>query len=262
MLQIDLLNQAKFVHKLQQFAKETRRNMAKVINNQLGNVAVTAIGTTYRTNASQIASEIQRVEGKVITKKVFKPFGLTKSGKIKKRKIGEYAVGYKAKSVSYAGTYKLVNWLLKNRGLPTLGKTKLGTGGLGMGTEPGTIGALARRLVAGRKSSVNYIRNGWAAAADVFGKRPNLTRGDYSKEAMMRLGGGTKADGTKAQMEGMIFNRAGDLDTRFYPVRKRAMSGAVKVGMPGLKMAIEKVIKKMNVELGDINKKTSDKLGL
>jgi len=40
------------------------------------------------------------------------------------------------------------------------------------------------------------------------------------------------------------------------------MSGAVKVGMPGLKMAIEKVIKKMNVELGDINKKTSDKLGL
>ena len=262
MLQIDLLNQAKFVHKLQQFAKETRRNMAKVINNQLGNVAVQAIGTTYRTNTSQIASEIQRVEGKVVTKKVFKPFGLTKSGKIKKRKIGEYIVGYKAKSVSYAGTYKLVNWLLKNRGLPTLGKTKIGIGGLGMGTEPGKIGALARRLVAGRKRSINYIRNGWAAAAWVFGKNPALTRGDYSEEAIKRLGGGERADGTKQQMEGVIFNRAGDLDTKYYPVRKRAISGAVKVGIPGLKMAIEKVMKKMNVELANLNKNTSDKLKL
>jgi hypothetical protein len=119
-----------------------------------------------------------------VTKKVFKPFGLTKSGKIKKRKIGEYVVGYKAKSVSYAGTYKLVNWLLKNRGLPTLGKTKLGLGGLGMGTKPGTIGALARRLVAGRKRSINYIRNGWAAAAGLWQKSPQLTRGDYSKKPL------------------------------------------------------------------------------
>ena len=263
MLQIDLLNQAKFVHKLQQFSKETRRNMAKVINNQLGNVAVTAIGTTYRTNTAQIASELQRVEGKVVTRKVFKPFGLTKSGKIKKRKIGEYVVGYKAKSVSYAGTYKLVNWLLKNRGLATLGKTKEGVGGLGMGGgKPGTIGALARRLVAGRKRSVNYIRNGWAAAAAVFGKRAKLTRGDYSEESIKRLGGGELADGSKPYMEGMIFNRAGDLDTKYYPVRKRAISGAVKVGIPGLKMAIEKVMKKMNVELANLNKNTSDKLKL
>jgi hypothetical protein len=262
MITIELLNQARFVHKLQEYQKASRKNMAKVINDKLGDVAVTAIGTTYRTNAAQIASELQRVEGKVITKKVFKPFGLTKSGKVRKRKIGEYAVGYKAQSVSYVGTYKLVNWLLKNRGLPTLGKTKLGVGGLGMGTKPGTIGALARRLVAGRKRSINYIRNGWAAAASVFGKRANLTRGDYSKEAIMRLGGGTKADEKQAQMEGIIFNRAGDKDTRYYPVRKRAVSGAVKVGMPGLKMAIEKVMKDMNVYLARKNKEASDKLKL
>jgi len=237
--------------------------MADVINSKLGDVAVTAIGTTYSTTAAQIASELQRVEGNIVTKKVFKPFGLTKTGKIKKRKIGEYAVGYKAKSVSYAGTYKLVNWLLKNRGLPTLGKTKEGVGGLGMGGgKPGTIGALARRLVAGRKRSVNYIRNGWAAAADVFGKRGNLTRGDYSKEAIKRLGGGTKADSQKAQIEGIIFNRAGSLDTKYYPVRKRAISGAAKVGMPGLIMAIDKVMKDMNVFLARKNKDESDKLGL
>ena len=193
MLQIDLLNQTKFIHKLQQYQQVSKKNMADVINQKLGDVAVTAIGTTYRTNTAQIASELQRVESQVVTKKVFKPFGLTKSGKVKKRKIGEYAVGYKAKSVSYAGTYKLVNWLLKNRGLPTLGKTKLGIGGLGMGTKLGTIGALARRLVAGRKRSVNYIRNGWAAAAAVFGKRGNLTRGDYSLEAIKRLGGVAKS---------------------------------------------------------------------
>ena len=262
MMSIELLNHDKFVAKLQQYKDASRKNMARVINEKLGDVAVTAIGTTYRTNAAKIASEIQRVEGQIVTKKVFKPFGLTKSGKVKKRKIGEYAVGYKAKSVSYAGTYKLVNWLLKNRGLPTLGKTKLGVGGLGMGTKPGTIGALARRLVAGRKRSINYIRNGWAAAAAVFGKRASLTRGDYSPEAIKRLGGGTKAESDKVRMEGMIFNRAGDLDTRYYPVRKRAISGAVAVGKPGLEEAVEKVMRDMNVYLARKNKETSDNLKL
>lgn len=236
--------------------------MADVINQKLGDVCVTAIGTTYRTNAAQIASELQRVQGKIVTRKVFKPIGLTKGGKLKKRLLGVINVGYKAKAESFVGTYKLVNWLLKNRGLPTLGKTKQGTGGLGMGTKPGTIGALARRLVAGRKRSVNYIRNGWAAAAAVFGKRGKLTRGDYSVEAIKRLGGGTKADSKKSQMEGIIFNRAGDLDTRFYPVRKRAISGAVAVGMPGLKVAIEKVMNDMNVYLARKNKESSDKMRL
>jgi len=262
MITVELLNQAKFVHKLQQYQQASKKNMADVINQKLGDVAVTAIGTTYRTNAAQIASELQRVEGQVVTKKVFKPFGLTKSGKVKKRKIGEYAVGFKAKSVSYVGTYKLVNWLLKNRGLATLGKTKQGTGGLGMGDTPGTIGALARRMVASRKRSINYIRNGWAAAAAVFGKGASLTRGVYDEKAIKRLGGGTKADSKKSQMEGIIFNRAGDLDTRYYPVRKRAISGAVKVGVPGLKMAIDKVMKDMNVYLARKNKEASDKLKL
>jgi hypothetical protein len=263
MMSIELLNHDKFVLRLQQYQDASRKNMARVINDKLGDVAVTAIGTTYRTNTAKIASEIQRVEGQIVTRKVFKPFGLTKSGKVKKRKIGEYAVGYKAKSVSYAGTYKLVNWLLKNRGLPTLGKTKEGVGGLGMGGgKPGTIGALARRLVAGRKRSINYIRNGWAAAAAVFGKRAKLTRGDYSEEAIKRLGGGTKAESDKARMEGMIFNRAGDLDTRYYPVRKRAISGAVAVGKPGLEEAVEKVMADMAVYLARKNKESSDKLKL
>jgi len=262
MMSIELLNHDKFVLRLQQYKDASRKNMARVINDKLGDVAVTAIGTTYRTNVAQIASELQRVEGKIVTKKVFKPFGLTKSGKVKKRKIGEYAVGYKAKSVSYAGTYRLVNWLLKNRNLPTLGKTKQGVGGLGMGNTAGTIGALARRLVAGRKRSVNYIRNGWAAAASVFGKRANLTRGDYSKEAIKRLGGGTKAEDKSALMEGMIFNRAGDLDTRYYPVRKRAVSGAVAVGKPGLEEAVKKVMGDMAVYLARKNKEASDKIRL
>lgn len=235
--------------------------MADVINSKLGDVAVKAIGTTYSTNASQITSELQRFETKIKMKKVFKPLGYNEKGKLIKRKIGQYLVK-QSKAVTYSGTYKLVNWLLKNRGLPTLGKTRLGTGGLGMGTKPGTIGALARRLVAGRKRSVNYIRNGWAAAASVFGKKAALTRGDYSKQAIMRLGGGKKADDKKALMEGIIFNRAGDLDTKFYPVRKRAVSGAVKVGGPGLAEAVQIVMRDINVYLARQNKKTSDKLGL
>jgi len=261
MLTISLLNQAKFVHKLQQYQQVSRKNMADVINSKLGDVAVTAIGTTYRTNTAQIASELQRIETKTKTKKVFKPIGFDSKGRLKKRKIGQFLVK-ESKSVAYSGTYKLVNWLLKNRGLPTLGKTKLGLGGLGMGNKPGTIGALARRLVAGRKRSVNYIRNGWAAAAAIFGKGANLVRGDYSKEAIKRLGGGVMADDKNAKMEGIIFNRAGDKDTRYFPVRKRAISGAVKVGMPGLKMAIDKVMKDMDVYLARKNKEASDKLKL
>jgi hypothetical protein len=57
--------------------------------------------------------------------------------------------------------------------------------------------------VAGRKRSVNYIRNGWAAAAAVFGKRAKLTRGDYSKEAIKRLGGGTKAEAKRSEWRGL-----------------------------------------------------------
>ena len=261
MLTIDLLNQTKFVHKLQQYQSVSRKNMADVINSKLGDVAVTAIGTTYRTSSAQIASELERIVSSTKTKSVFKPIGIGKNGKIIKRKIG-VTKKFSSRNESYAGTYKLVNWLLKNRGLPTLGKTKIGVGGLGMGGKPTTIGRLARRLVAGRKRSVNYIRNGWAAAASVFGKKASLTRGDYSKEAIMRLGGGKKADDKKALMEGIIFNRAGDLDTKFYPVRKRAVSGAVKIGGPGLAEAVQKVMQDMNVYLARQNKKTSDKLGL
>ena len=261
MLQIDLLNQTKFLHKLKQYQQSSKKNMADVINSKLGDVAVTAIGTTYRTSSAQIASELERIVSSVKTKGVYKPIGIGKNGKIIKRKIG-VTKKFSSQNESYAGTYKLVNWLLKNRGLPTLGKTKIGVGGLGMGGKPTTIGRLARRLVAGRKRSVNYIRNGWAAAAAVFGKRGNLTRGDYSVESIKRLGGGTKADSQKAQMEGIIFNRAGGLDTKYYPVRKRAISGAVKVGMPGLQMAIDKVMKDMNVFLARKNKEESDKLGL
>jgi len=261
MLSIDLLNHDKFVVKLQQYKDASRKNMAKVINDKLGDVAVTAIGTTYRSNSAKIASELERIVSSVKNKAIYKPVGISKNGKIIKRKIG-VKKKFSSRNESYAGTYKLVNWLLKNRNLPTLGKTKQGVGGLGMGDTAGTIGALARRLVAGRKRSVNYIRNGWAAAAAVFGKRAKLTRGDYSKEAIKRLGGGTKAESDKARMEGMIFNRAGDLDTRYYPVRKRAISGAVAVGKPGLEEAVEIVMADMAVYLARKNKEASDKIRL
>ena len=261
MLTIDLLNQTKFLHKLQQYQSVSRKNMADVINSKLGDVAVTAIGTTYRSNSSQIASELERIVSSAKTKGIYKPIGIGKNGKIIKRKIG-VTKKFSSRNESYDGTYRLVNWLLKNRNLPTLGKTKIGVGGLGMGGKPTTIGRLARRLVAGRKRSVNYIRNGWAAAASIFGKKAALTRGDYSKEAIMRLGGGKKADDKKALMEGIIFNRAGDKDTRFYPVRKRAVSGAVKIGGAGLAEAVQIVMKDMSVYLARQNKKTSDKLGL
>jgi hypothetical protein len=83
-----------------------------------------------------------------------------------------------------------------------------------------------------------------------------------AKKQFKDLGEEQRPTARKAKWRALLFNRAGDLDTRYYPVRKRPISGAVKVGVPGLKMAIEKVMKDMNVYLARKNKEASDKLKL
>ena len=56
MITIDLLNQTKFLHKLQQYKTVSRKNMADVINSKLGDVAVTA--TVGRWAGDESRSEV------------------------------------------------------------------------------------------------------------------------------------------------------------------------------------------------------------
>ena len=138
---------------------------------------------------------------------------------------------------------KLANWIMKNQGLPPLGNTKIGIPGMGFGKssgKQGTIGKIAKNLVAARKRSVQFLAVGWAAAARVFGKRPS--KGDFGEKTIQRLGGGVKAQEDKSLTEGVIFNNTGTRDIRYFPVKRRSPSGISKIGMPGLMAAMEEVL--------------------
>ena len=53
-MEVSLLNRQKFRDILQDYKIVSRKSMGKAINNALGDVALTAIRTTYKTNASKI----------------------------------------------------------------------------------------------------------------------------------------------------------------------------------------------------------------
>jgi len=258
-------NFKEFKSTLQDYVRKSRKDTAKALNEKLGDVAMRAIKTTYSSNTAKIMSELERIVDtgpKYIVKT-----GLRAGGGTFRRRI---KTGLRKKQAqSYVGTYRLVNWLLRRQGFSPLGNTKVGgPGERGFGGKTGTIGQLARRLVAGRKRSVNFIRNGWAAAAMAFGKRPQVfSRGDYGDAALKRLGGGTPADDKSMVMEGMIFNRAGSRDIRYHPPLevpmvgkgRKPISGALAVGKPGLARAVNDVIKDMAIYIAGLHKKNWSK---
>lgn len=254
-------NYKEFQQTLRDYIKKSRKETARALNEKLGDVAMRAIKTTYSTNTAKIMSELERVVDvgpKYVIKRGLKAEGGTFRRRIKTKLR-------KSQAQSYVGTYKLVNWLLRRQGFSPLGNSKIGgPGSAGMGNKTGTIGQLARKLVAGRKRSVNFIRNGWAAAAMAFGKRPSVfSRGDYSDAALKRLGGGEPADDKNLVMEGMIFNRAGSRDIRYNPPLvvpmvgkgRKPISGALAIGKPGLAQAVNDVVKDMAIYIAGLHKK-------
>lgn len=210
--------------------------MGQAINNALGDIALTAIRTTYKSNPSKIEADLTRavdIGPKYITKR-----GLRADGKTFRRKI---KTGLRQKRLD--APIKLANWILKNQGLPPLGNTKIGIPGQGFGKssgKQGTIGRIAKNLVAARKRSVQFLGIGWAAAARVFGKRPS--KGDFGDKTIARIGGGVKAQEDKSITEGIIFNNTGTRDIRYFPVKQRSPSGISKIGMPGLMEAMNEVL--------------------
>ena len=247
-MEVSLLNVQRLKDVLNDYVVISKKSMGQAINNALGDIALTAIRTTYKTNAAKIDSELSRVvsTSKPIyeTKRGFR-VSSPRNGKLDewKRKIKTSRV--KKEQVASVGTYKLVNWILKNQGLAPLGNTKIGIAGGGFGKSSGrqgTVGKFAQNLIAARKRSVGFLAIGWAAAAKIFGKGKSLTRGDFGDKTISRIGGGVKAQENKAMTEGIIFNNTGSRDIRYFPYRKRVPSGIVKIGMPGLKTAMDEVL--------------------
>ncbi|NBW13297.1 MAG: hypothetical protein EBR82_35345 [Caulobacteraceae bacterium] len=235
------LNHQKFKDSIMSYAKIARKEVADVMNDKMGSVALRAVGTTRSTNTSKISADLERVVK--LSKPVYvKKQGLkamsARNGKVHlwTRKIKSGAIKHQAQL--YEGTYRLTNWILKNQGLPTLGKTKRGIGGAGFGSKEGTIADLAKALVASRKRSVNFIRQGWLVAARYFGKGSGKSNAS---------GGGKKATPNTSNMEAMIFNGAVQTDNRYFPIKKlpnvgkgrKPVSGAKAIGEAGLKQAIE-----------------------
>lgn len=251
-MEVKLLNVQRLRDALQDYSTISRKSMGQAINNALGDIALTAIRTTYKSNASKIEADLARVVDrgpsyiyktgiKYGGKRGAKPEQLfSKSGKAKtfKRAI---KTGLRSKGLE--APYRLANWILKNQGLAPLGKTKIGIAGQGFGKssgEQGTIGRHARNLIAARKRSVQFLGIGWAAAAKLFGKRPR--KGDFGDKTIERIGGGVKAQEDRAITEGVIFNNTGKNDIRYFPVRRRVPSGISKIGMPGLLQAMNEVL--------------------
>lgn len=251
-MEVKLLNSQRIRDALQDYSIISRKSMGKAINNALGDIALTAIRTTYKSNAPKIEADLTRVVDrgpsyiyktgiKYGGKRGAKPEQLFSKGG--KAKIFKRAIKTGLRSKGLEAPYRLANWILKNQGLPPLGKTKIGIAGQGFGKssgEQGTIGRHARNLVAARKRSVQFLAIGWAAAAKIFGKRPS--KGDFGEETIKRIGGGNKAQENKSITEGIIFNNTGKNDIRYFPVKRRTPSGISKIGMPGLLAAMNEVL--------------------
>lgn len=235
------LNHQKFKDSIMAYAKIARKDVADVMNDKMGSVALRAVGTTRSTNTSKISADLERVV------KLSKPIYIKKQGlramSARKGKVQMWTRKIKTNKTanqaqSYEGTYRLANWILKNQGLPTLGKTKRGIGGAGFGSKEGTIADLAKALVASRKRSVNFIRQGWLVAAKFFGKGSGKSNAS---------GGGKKAAPTSSNMQAMIFNGAVQTDNRYFPILKlpnvgkgrKPVSGAKAIGEDGLRQAVE-----------------------
>lgn len=235
-MEVSLLNSQRVRDILQDYSTASRKSMGQAINNFLGDVALTAMRTTYKSNKSKISAELNRVVD--VGPKYLIKRGLKAGGGTFRRKI---KTGLRQKRLD--APIKLANWILKNQGLPPLGKTKVGIVGQGFGKasgKQGTIGRIAKNLVAARNRSVGFLAIGWAGAAKVFGKKPS--RGDFGDSTIKRIGGGIKAQENRALVEGVIFNNAGTKDLRYFPVKRRIPSGISKIGMPGLLSAMREVM--------------------
>lgn len=215
------------------WTEASKKTIAFAVNKTARDIAYLASSQSYTKQASDVAIEQLGSRQEVDVNKTIKiSSGLGGAKRLK------FKAGTKWKSSPDVGTFKLANWIMKNQGLPPLGKTKKGIPGRGFGgiQVGGTIGQIAKRLIAARKRSIGFIRLGWTPAVQALGGA--LTRGDFGPKTIKRLGGAIPAKPISDIAEATIINRAGRYDIRYHPARKRVPSGAIKIATDGLRKAV------------------------
>ena len=136
-MEVSLLNTQRVRDMLQDYSTISRKSMGQAINNFLGDVALTAIRTTYKSNKSKIEAELTRVVD--VGPKYLIKRGLKDGGGTFRRKI---KTGLREKRLD--APLKLANWILKNQGLAPLGNKKIGIAGQGFGKSSGKQGTIGR----------------------------------------------------------------------------------------------------------------------
>ena len=61
-MEISLLNRQRFRDAIQDYVTISKKSMGQAINNALGDIAMTAIRTTYKTNIAKIEAELTRAQ--------------------------------------------------------------------------------------------------------------------------------------------------------------------------------------------------------
>lgn len=216
------------------WTEASKKTIALAVNKTARDIAYLASSQSYTKQASDVAIEQLGSRQEVDVKKQFFVKSL-EGGKTKRERL---KVGTRWKASPDVGTFKLANWIMKNQGLPPLGKTKKGIPGRGFGgiQVGGTIGQIAKRLLAARKRSIGFIRLGWIPAVQALGGA--TTRGDFGPKTIRRLGGAIPAKPISDIAEATIINRTGRYDIRYHPARKRVPSGAIKIATDGLRKAV------------------------
>lgn len=228
------LDNQKLKDALYAYVNVTKKTMAEAVNKTAKDIAMRAMSVEFTKEAKRTSIEQLGTTKNV---DVFKKVKMADPIKGKSSYL-RVKTGSKAKNFPNVGTFKLANWIMKNQGLPAIGHKKQGIPGRGFGgsQSAGTIGQIAKRLIAGRIRSIGYIRIGWSAAVQAFGG--NLTRGDFGPKTIKRLGGAIPAKPTTDIAEATIFNRTGRYDIRYFPARKRIPAGVLKIATDGLRKAV------------------------
>ena len=217
-----------------------KKNADDATRKKMGDIAFRAAKNTAYTSKELIRSEISNLP-------------ITKDGG--KKRYGD---------TKYVGQYKLMNWVRKNKGLPTLGgskyrkvgarKSKMGSrlSGLGVKTNIYAMDGKYKKFIQARIRSIKFLRAAWGVAAAFF-KKP-FERGDFGTGSLARFSG--KAYGGaeikpigQNMIEYSMFNGAGKYDTRFKPVRERSSGDqerAAKIIEDALNKGVEEVLADIN----------------
>ena len=242
---IDELKEALLVYQ-----NVVRVEATKALYNKMGDVAFAAAENTYFTTPDKIRKSIS---------------GLPIKNDSGIRRYGD---------TKYVGQYKLINWIRKQRGQIPLGGSKFRKVST-YKVQPGSLVVqerITRRrnqvrskgpsmssgyfmdgkykaFIARRIRSAKFLRIGWAAAANAFGK--SFTRGDFGTATLARItstgiaGGDVKEVG-KDLTEFTIFNGAGQYDARKnkpYPQRPASdKKRAYDILQEGLQRGINTVL--------------------